>query len=64
MNQRQKEILGFIQTHQPVKLGDIAPNFPQYSAASIKKDLQYLVTEFELEKLGNNKGTVYKIKDK
>ena len=64
MNQRQKEVLGFIQTNQPVKLGDITPNFPQYSAASIKKDLQYLVTEFEIEKFGNNKGTVYKAKNK
>ena len=64
MNQRQREVLGFIQTNQPVKLGDITPNFPQYSAASIKKDLQYLVTEFEIEKFGNNKGTVYKAKNK
>ena len=64
MNQRQKEVLGFIQTNQPVKFGDITPNFPQYSAASIKKDLQYLVAEFEIEKIGNNKGTVYKAKAK
>ena len=64
MNQRQKDVLGFIQTNQPVKFGDITPSFPQYSAASIKKDLQYLVAQFEIEKLGNNKGTVYKIRAK
>ena len=64
MNERQKEILSYIQTNQPIKLGDITKIFPQYSAATIKKDLQYLVNEFEIEKLGNNKGTVYKIKAK
>ena len=64
MNERQKEVLSYIQTNQPIKFGDITKNLPQYSAATIKKDLQYLVNEFEIEKLGNNKGTVYKIKAK
>ena len=39
-------------------------DLPQYSAATIKKDLQYLVNEFEIEKFGNNRGTVYKIRAK
>jgi Fic family protein len=64
MNERQKEILNYIQINQPIKLGDITKDLPQYSTATIKKDLQYLVNEFEIEKLGNNKGTVYKIKSK
>jgi Fic family protein len=64
LNERQKEILAFIQENQPVKSGDISSKLPQYSAATIQKDLQYLVTEFELEKIGNNKGTVYIIKKK
>ena len=64
MNERQKEILNYIQTNQPIKLGDITKDLPQYSAAIIKKDLQYLVNEFEIEKLGNNRGTIYKIKAK
>ena len=64
MNERQKEILNYIQTNQPIKLGDVTKDFPQYSAATIKKDLQYLTNEFEIEKLGNNRGTVYKIKAK
>ena len=62
MNQRQKEILSYIQTNQPIKSSDITKDFPQYSAATVKKDLQYLVNEFEIEKLGNNRGTIYKIK--
>ncbi len=64
MNVRQKEILNYIQKNQPIKLGDITKDLPQYSAAIIKKDLQYLVNEFEIEKLGNNRGTIYKIKAK
>lgn len=64
MNERQKEILNYIQKNQPIKLGDVTKELPQYSAATIKKDLQYLVNEFEIEKLGNNRGTVYKIKSK
>jgi Fic family protein len=62
MNVRQKEILNYIQKNQPIKLGDLTKDLPQYSAAIIKKDLQYLVNEFEIEKLGNNRGTIYKIK--
>jgi Fic family protein len=64
MNERQKEILKYIQTNQPVKFGDITKDLPQYAPASVKKDLQYLVNEFEIKKLGNNKGTVYMIKAK
>ena len=62
LNERQKVILNYIKENQPIKLGDITQNFPQYIAATIKKDLQYLVNEFEIEKIGNNRGTVYKIK--
>jgi Fic family protein len=63
MNERQKKILDFIQINQPIKFGDVIKNLPEYSTATIKKDLQYLVREFEIEKLGNNRGTVYKIKE-
>jgi Fic family protein len=64
MNERQKAILNYIQTNQPIKLGDITKDLAQYSTATTKKDLQYLVNEYEIEKLGNNRGTVYKIKAK
>jgi Fic family protein len=64
LNERQKELIGYIQQNQPVKIGDISKALPQYTSATIKKDLQYLVTEFEIEKLGNNRGTVYIIKNK
>lgn len=64
LNKRQKEIVQYIRENQPVKINDISQYLPQYSAAIIKKDLQYLVTEFEVEKLGNNRGTIYILKTK
>jgi Fic family protein len=59
LNSRQKDLLEYIQTHQPVKVSDINQNFPQYAKASIRKDLQYLIAELEIEKLGVNRGTFY-----
>lgn len=64
LNDRQKQILNYIQENQPVKLANIAKDLPQYGQAIIRKDLQYLITEFEIEKLGENRGTVYIIKKK
>ncbi len=64
LNERQKQILEYIQVHQPVKISDMTNYLSMYSTPSIKKDLQYLVRELEIEKLGENKGTVYIIKRK
>jgi Fic family protein len=64
LNDRQKEILAYIQENQPVKSADISKKLPLYTEATIKKDLQYLAAEFEIEKIGNNRGTVYVIKKK
>jgi Fic family protein len=60
-NERQKEVLAFIATNQPLKMSDIIKKFPQYSAPILRKDLQYLVRELEVEKIGHNKATIYKI---
>lgn len=64
LNDRQRDVLTYIQNNQPVKIGDISKNLSQYSIASLKKDLQYLVKELEIEKLGENKATIYIIKQK
>lgn len=64
LNDRQRDVLTYIQNHQPVKIGDISKNLSQYSIASLKKDLQYLVKELAIEKLGESKGTIYIIKQK
>jgi Fic family protein len=63
LNDRQKQVLQFVKEHQPVKIGDLAEGLPQYNAATIKKDLAYLVNELEIEKIGNNKGTVYYLRN-
>lgn len=64
LNERQKVVLDYIQQNQPVKMSDITKALPQYTQATLKKDLQYLAVEFEIEKLGDNKGSVYIIKNK
>jgi len=62
LNERQKAVLEYIKINQPVKIGDIVASLKEYKLPSIKKDLQYLVKEMEIEKLGKNKGTIYIIR--
>lgn len=62
LNERQKQVLNFIGKNQPVKIGDIVQNMTAYNLETIRKDLQYLVREMEIEKLGNKRGTVYIIR--
>jgi Fic family protein len=64
LNERQKVILDFIQQNQPVKISDIKTQLPQFNQASIRKDLQYLMTEFEIQKIGENRGSVYIVASK
>lgn len=59
LNERQKQVLSFIRENQPAKIGDIAQKLTGYNLETIKKDLQYLVRELEIEKLGNKRATVY-----
>lgn len=63
LSERQKKIIDFIQQNQPVQLKDISAVFPDMSANTIKKDLQYLVQQSYLEKLGSFKNTAYIIKE-
>jgi Fic family protein len=62
LNERQKNILEFIKTKEPVKLNDINTAFDSVSVNTIKKDLLYLKTENYIEAVGVKKGTVYVIK--
>jgi Fic family protein len=64
LNERQKEIRQYITENQPVKVSDIKKELPQYTQATIRKDLQYLAAEFEIEKKGENRGTFYTIPKK
>jgi Fic family protein len=64
LNERQKEIVEFIKTKQPVKLTDIIVKLAGYPKNTIKKDLVYLKNENIIEQIGQYKGAVYTIKEK
>ena len=59
LNNRQKEILEFVKTNQPVKVSDVAENLPAYSANTIRKDLLYLRNEKAITSIGVGRGTMY-----
>lgn len=58
-NERQQQIIQYIETKQPIKLNDIVKGFPDLSIHTIKKDLQLLVQQQMISKAGEKKGTVY-----
>ena len=59
LNERQKILLDLIKDKKFVKTGDIAQELKNYSVNTIKKDLQYLLSENLISKTGNGRGTVY-----
>lgn len=59
LNDRQKLIKEYIAVNQPIKVGDLAKQFPEFSLSSLKKDLQYLRQEQVLTMIGKGKGSVY-----
>ena len=63
LNERQKSILEFVQSSQPVMVSDIAARLAGVSIHTIKKDLLYLKTEQMIVAIGKNKGTFYLIKE-
>lgn len=58
-NERQQQVLQFVEKNQPVKLGDIAKAFPEISINTIKKDIHLLVHQQMIGKIGEKKGTIY-----
>ena len=65
LNERQKEIKGYLKENQPLKISDLAKRFKNININTIKKDLQYMKKEQIITSLGKGKGTVYIIeKDK
>ncbi len=64
LSERQKQIRTFIANHQPVKVSDIAKQFPAIQLPTIKKDLQYMRTEQVLTMIGKGKATVYVLREK
>jgi DeoR/GlpR family transcriptional regulator of sugar metabolism len=58
-NERQKKIVEFVKKVQPVKISDIQKNFEAYPLNTIKKDMQYLIENSLLDKIGKFKATAY-----
>lgn len=64
LNERQKLIKDFIINNQPVKISDMAKQFPEIGLSTLKKDLQYLRNEQVLTMLGKGKGSIYILTEK
>ncbi len=61
LNARQKQIIDILKSYQPLKVSDIFRNLEGSSINTVKKDLQYLISEKLIEKIGKGRGTVYLI---
>lgn len=59
LNDRQRLIKDFIVSHQPLKVSDLAKQFPEIGLSTLKKDLQYLRDEQVLTMIGKGKGSIY-----
>lgn len=64
LNERQKLIKDFIINNQPIKVSDLANQFPEIKLSTLKKDLQYLRDEQVLTMIGKGKGSVYVLTEK
>lgn len=64
LNERQKLIKKHIEKFQPIKVSDLATKFPEIQLSTLKKDLQYLKQEQEIQMIGIGKGSFYISNDK
>jgi len=64
LNNRQKQVKDFITNNQPIKISDLAKQFPEITVSTLKKDLQYLRDEQVLTMIGKGKGSVYILTEK
>ena len=62
LNIRQKEILALFKIDKSLKISDIALKLTLYSVNTLKKDIQYLLIEDYIQKMGLGKATVYWLK--
>ncbi len=63
LNERQRQVLTVLQAHQPVKVSDLSALLPTVSVNTLKKDLQYLVQQKIIERIGGYRATVYVVRD-
>lgn len=59
LNDRQKLLKEFISKCEPIKVSDLAKQFPEVGLSTLKKDLQYLRDEQVIRMIGKGKGTIY-----
>ena len=59
LNERQKELMKFIETNEPVKISDITSALTNYTPYTLKKDMKYLSDEGLVKKLGKASATIY-----
>jgi Fic family protein len=59
LNQRQKEVVQFIKTNEPIKISDLISELDSYTSYILKKDVKFLLDEGILKKIGRGKATIY-----
>jgi Fic family protein len=59
LTERQKQLKSYIEKKQPLKVSDIAKRFKNLPLPTLKKDLQYLRQEKQIEMIGQGKGSIY-----
>lgn len=59
LTERQKLLKTYIEKKQPLKVSDIAKHFKNVPLPTLKKDLQYLRQEQQIEMIGQGKGSIY-----
>lgn len=59
INERQAEVIKFIEKNEPIKISDLTKNLENHTSYILKKDIKYLVDEGLIKKLGKGKGTIY-----
>lgn len=64
LNDRQKEIILFVNDNEPVKISDIISAMSKHTSYTLKKDVKYLLDEGIIKKLGKGRATVYVLKGK
>jgi len=62
-NDRQKEVLVYIEQHKTIQIKDLETSLSQYSRNTLKKDLQYLVKEGLILTTGSGRGVKYHSKE-
>ena len=62
-NDRQKQVLAYIDTHKTIQIKDLEKGLSSYSRNTLKKDLQYLVQEGFILTTGAGRGVRYHVKE-